>query len=83
MGPRPSGGLGRAKRRCEKAIAQNAERHAEDLRAVVEDIRSGGATSLRAIATELNARGILTRRGGQWHVSTVMSLLRRLEAGGS
>jgi hypothetical protein len=45
---------------------------------VVEDIRSGGATSLRAIAAELNARGMLTRRGGRWHVSNVMNLLDRL-----
>ena len=49
-----------------------------DLAPVVEDIRSGGATSLRAIAGELNARGMLTRRGGRWHVSTVMNLLDRL-----
>jgi len=35
-----------------------------DLAPVVEDIRSCGATSLRAIAGELNARGMLTRRGG-------------------
>jgi Resolvase, N terminal domain/Recombinase len=40
--------------------------------------RSGGATSLRAIAAELNDRGMLTRRGGRWHVSTVMNLLERL-----
>ena len=38
---------------------------------MVEDIRAGGATSLRAIAAELNGRGMLTRRGGRWHVSTV------------
>ena len=51
---------------------------ARDLAPVVEDIRSCGATSLRAIAGELNARGMLTRRGGRWHVSTVMNLLDRL-----
>ena len=45
---------------------------------MVEDIRAGGATSLRAIAAELNDRGMLTRRGGRWHVSTVMNLLDRL-----
>ncbi len=56
----------------------NADRHARDLSPVVEDIRAGGATSLRAIAAELNARGMLTRRGGRWHVSTVMNLLDRL-----
>jgi hypothetical protein len=27
----------------------------------------------------LNARGILTRRGGQWHVSSVRNVLARLE----
>jgi hypothetical protein len=44
----------------------------------VDDIRSGGATSLRAIEGELNARGMLTRRRGCWHVSTVTNLLDRL-----
>ena len=65
-----------------EAIARNADRHAEDLRAVVEDIRAGGAASLRAIAAELNGRGILTLRGGRWHVSTVMNLLARLGTSG-
>jgi hypothetical protein len=60
------------------AIARNADRHARDLAPVVDDIRSGGATSLRAIADELNARGMLTRRGGRWHISTVTNLLDRL-----
>jgi DNA invertase Pin-like site-specific DNA recombinase len=71
---------GRGGQALREAIARNADRHAEDLRAVIEDIRVGGATSLRAIAGELNARGILTRRGGRWHVSNVMNLLNRLKA---
>jgi DNA invertase Pin-like site-specific DNA recombinase len=62
------------------AIAKNADRHARDLALVVEDIRARGATSLRAMAAELNGRGMLTRRGGRWHVSTVMNLLKRLGA---
>ena len=62
-----------------EAIARNADQFAEDLRAVVQDIRAGGATGLRAIAGELNGRGIRTRRGGRWHVSTVMNLLGRLD----
>jgi DNA invertase Pin-like site-specific DNA recombinase len=69
---------GRGGRPLREAISGNADRHALDLAQVVEDIRAGGATSLRAIAAELNARGMLTRRGGQWHVSTVMNLLDRL-----
>lgn len=42
------------------------------------DIRTGGATSLRVIATEPNDRGMQIRRGGRWHLSTVMNLLDRL-----
>jgi len=38
----------------------NADRHAGDLAQVVADIRAGGAISLRAIAAEMNARGMLT-----------------------
>ena len=60
------------------AITRNTDRHARDLASVVEDISAGGATSLRAIAAELNSRGMLTRRGGLWHVSTVVNLLDRL-----
>ena len=45
---------------------------------VAEDIRAGGATSLRAMAGELTRRGMRTRRGGAWHVSTVRNLLARL-----
>src|SRR3954464_1018988 len=59
-------------------VARNAERHARDLAPVIDDIRAGGATSLRSIAAELNDRGMLTRRGGRWHVSTVTNLLERL-----
>ena len=59
-------------------VAANAERHARDLAPVIADIRAGGATSLRAIAAELDARGMLTRRGGRWHVSNVANLLRRI-----
>jgi hypothetical protein len=61
---------------------RNADRHATDLASVLEDIRASGEASLRVIAAELNARGMLTRRGGRWHVSTVMNLLDRLESGG-
>ena len=61
-----------------EAIARNADLHEQDLAPVIEDIRAGGSTSLRAIAGELNDRGMLTRRGGWWHVLTVTNLLDRL-----
>jgi DNA invertase Pin-like site-specific DNA recombinase len=57
---------------------ENADRHAQDLAQVIDDIRARGHTSLRAIASELNARGMLTRRCGRWHVSNVRNLLARM-----
>jgi phage protein D len=42
-------------------------------------MRAQGHTSLRALATELDAAGMQTRRGGRWHVSTVRSLLARID----
>ena len=62
----------------EAECGRNADRHAQDLAPVVQDICAAGAMSLRDIAAELNARGMLTRRGGRWHVSTVTNLLGRL-----
>lgn len=59
-------------------VAQNADRHAQDLAPVIADIRAAGYLSLRTIAAELNARGMLTRRGGDWQVSNVRNLLERL-----
>jgi hypothetical protein len=64
-------------RSCANAAA-NADAHARDLAPVLADLRAGGATSLRAIAAALNARGMRTRRGGRWHVSTVANLLDRI-----
>ena len=63
-----------------EAVVRNADTHAQDLAGVVMDIRASGATSLRALAEALNARGMLTRRGGQWQVSNVRNLLGRLKS---
>ena len=43
----------------------------------IEEIRATGAVSLRAIAAELNDRGIRTARGGAWHPATVRNILAR------
>jgi DNA invertase Pin-like site-specific DNA recombinase len=59
------------------AVSSNAAAFAEDLAPVLADIRAAGHTSLRAIAAELTARGIRTRRGGRWSVSNVGRLLRQ------
>jgi hypothetical protein len=44
------------------AVKANAGHRAANLRAIVDDLRSQGFTSVRAIATQLNERGILTPR---------------------
>jgi len=62
-----------------EAVARNADEFALDLAPVFEAIRTGGHESLRALSKELNARGMLTRRLGQWQVSNVRNLLTRLE----
>jgi DNA invertase Pin-like site-specific DNA recombinase len=59
-------------------VTANADRFAADLSGVVADIRAEGHLTLRAMAAELNRRGMLTRRGGRWQVSNVGNLLRRL-----
>lgn len=59
---------------------EQAQRRAEDLRPIINDIQREGLASLRAIAGELNRRGILTARGKGWRANSVRCLLQRLEA---
>ncbi len=63
-------------------VARNADRHAESLVAVLADIQTEGHFSLCDIAMELNRRGMMTRRGGRWHVSNVRNLIGRLKRAG-
>jgi DNA invertase Pin-like site-specific DNA recombinase len=61
-------------RQSEREIA---DRFARNVRPVIEQIKAGGATTLRAIAAELNARGISTARGRAWEAATVRNVLIR------
>lgn len=61
-------------------VRSRANQRARDLAPVIDNIRSGGALTLEAIAAELNGREMMTPRGGRWHPSSVRNLLRRLEA---
>ena len=63
-----------------EAVKAGAAERAADYAPVIADIQASGATSLPAIARELNERGIVTPRGGQWHPSSVRNLLARLAA---
>ena len=60
-----------------------AGKRAADLRALtlvatIREVRAAGFVSRRALADELNRRGIPTTRGGRWHYTTVVRMLRRL-----
>ncbi len=54
-----------------------SNRHASQVLPVIEAIRGEGITGLKAIARELDRRGILTARGGRWDATRVRNLLAR------
>ncbi len=59
------------------AVKASAAAHTAQVLPVIETIRAEGITSLHATAAELNRRGILTARGGQWYATTVRNTLAR------
>ena len=63
--------------RAAVASTARADQRADDLVPLVDGIRRAGATTLQSIADALNARGIPTARGGQWHPTTVKNALDR------
>ncbi len=65
-----------------RAVLQaRANSRALDIAPIVAELRAAGATSLRAIADGLNAKGIPTARGdGQWSAVQVARVLERLAA---
>jgi DNA invertase Pin-like site-specific DNA recombinase len=52
-----------------------AKERASDLVPVIRKLQSQGHTSLRAVAAELNDRGITTARGGEWSAVQVQRVL--------
>jgi site-specific DNA recombinase len=60
-----------------KTLVENADEQ-EALR-LIQDLRGKG-NSLRAIAHELNARGVVAKKGGAWGASQVDSILKRIAA---
>jgi DNA invertase Pin-like site-specific DNA recombinase len=57
-----------------------ADVFARNVLPVIREIQKSGVCSNRAIAGALNARGIPTARGGQWHDSTVRNALKHVPA---
>jgi DNA invertase Pin-like site-specific DNA recombinase len=59
------------------AVRAEADRAAGNVLPIIAEIRKSGATTLRAIAEALNARGVPTPRGGRWHAMSVRNALAR------
>jgi DNA invertase Pin-like site-specific DNA recombinase len=66
-----------ARDRAVAAIKAEADRSAGNVLPIIAEIRKSGATTLRAIADALNARGVPTPRGGRWHAMSVRNVLAR------
>jgi DNA invertase Pin-like site-specific DNA recombinase len=54
-----------------EAVKTEADRDAANILPIIREAQKAGATTLRQIAEALNARGVATARGGQWHAKSV------------
>jgi DNA invertase Pin-like site-specific DNA recombinase len=66
-----------ARKNAQVTIVAEADRHAANVLPVIREAQKAGATTLRAIADALNARGIPTPRGGVWYAMSVKNVLDR------
>ncbi len=69
--------LDEARQKAVARIEANASRYAANVLPIIREIQKAGAKTLRYIADALNARGVSTARGGQWHAMTVSNILAR------
>ena len=63
-----------------KGVATNqaaADSFAANVLPIIRQIQATGATTYRAIAEALNARGLRSPRNGEWHATTVRNILTR------
>jgi DNA invertase Pin-like site-specific DNA recombinase len=59
-------------------VKAGADQFAANVLPVIREAQKAGASSLRAIADILNARGVRTARGGKWAATQVRDILRRI-----
>jgi DNA invertase Pin-like site-specific DNA recombinase len=71
----------KARAKANAAVALRVKSRASDIAPTIAALQGSGATSLGAIATGLNERGIPTARGkGSWTATQVARVLTRLQA---
>jgi DNA invertase Pin-like site-specific DNA recombinase len=66
-----------ARKSAVSAVKAEADRYAANILPIIREAQKAGATTLRQIAEALNARGVATARGGQWHPKSVANILER------
>ena len=69
--------LTEARENAVEAVRAAADRHAANVLPIIREAQKAGATTLREIADVLNARGVSTARGGQWHATSVRNMMAR------
>lgn len=66
-----------ARKNALQAVTVEADRFAANVLPIIREAQKAGASTLREIAAALNARGVATARGGQWHAKSVSNILER------
>ena len=69
--------LSEARESAVASIKAGADQHAANILPIIREAQKAGATTLRAVADALNARGIPTPRGGAWYAMSVKNVLDR------
>jgi DNA invertase Pin-like site-specific DNA recombinase len=69
--------LAEARKVAHAATRAQGNRNAANVLPIIEEIKKGGAMTLRAIADALNVRNVPTPRGGKWHAMTVRNAIAR------
>ena len=60
-----------------QTMIEEADAHANKVIATIKDIVRNGTSSVHKIASAMNERGVRTRRGGQWHGTSILNTIRR------
>ena len=63
-----------------EAKRKAADRRASNVLPIIRSLQATGLTTLASLASALNARGIESARGGQWHPATVSKVMQRVIA---
>ena len=69
--------LAEAQAKGHAAVQKAADAFAANVLPVVRELQASGLRSFHGLAVGLNARGVRTAKGGQWHATTVRNLLQR------